>query len=830
MRSISTLFLIILVALTVLNAQYRDVRQAQELALSFLSKTNSVHQRAPMSKETLVPVSYQFDSQQPCFHIFTINENNGFIVVSADERTAGILAYSDKNSFDAGQLPPALKYWLSVYEEELKMIRNSGLSVAKVSEKASIQAVAPLLGAIKWDQGNPYNQLCPLIPSTTNRTVTGCVATGMAQMMRYHRWPVQGTGSKTYTTTTLQIPLTVNFSQTTYDWDNMTATYGSVSTETQKTAVATLMYHAGVAVEMDYNTESSATFLNMARALHTHFGYDRDLQLKHRDFFTREQWQNYLLTELYASRPVLYGGTSSNNSGHLWVCDGVDQNGYFHFNWGWGGLSNGYFLVTALNPSALGTGGGIGGYNAFQHIAIGVHSPDAVDAPRLSMYMRKMEITSATNITRSGTFSINCNELFNRGIWPVAIQFGLGLYNGSNLVTVVKQYQQNSLDTNYGWNNLSMTALTIPTNVPAGNYQLHPIIRNTGQQTWDFIPVRTGFPDYINVAVTASSITLSYPSPEKHLLALQELKTVGNVYQAKTGRFSIAVRNDGLEYLSFVKVKLSPVTTGDVFETAAEMLNLKNGEADTLVITGTVNLTPGEYWMKVMIDDLNNAYAPGYANLGDSVKINVQATPVTAPVLALTEIIAFPDNSSVPKENASLRASITNTGGLFEGKIIAFLFTMSAGSSIGYIGYQDGIFDTNETVVVYFNGNIQQEVGNYRIALYYQNNGWQQFQPTQYSLIPFTLVNNAGTAVPVVESKTRFSVYPNPAVDEIRVSTPTILQSVSVYSMEGKQVWHSGLHSGEELRIQLHDWMPGVYMIRAESQTGETQTYRFVKK
>lgn len=830
MKSISTFILIFLAAVSSLYAQYRDVNQAQDLALAFLSKTTGVQQRVPMSKDALVPVNYQTDSQHPFFHIFTVNENKGFVVVSADERTADILAYSDKSNFEAGKLPPAFKYWLSVYEEELKLIRNSGLPVAKVNEQVSVQAVSPLLGAIKWDQGSPYNQLCPLIPSSTNRTVTGCVATGMAQVMRYHCWPAQGTGNKTYTTETLQIPLTVDFSQTSYDWDNMTATYGSASTEAQKTAVATLMYHAGVAVEMDYNTESSATFLDMARALHNHFGYDRDLQLKHRDFFTRDQWQNYLLTELYASRPVLYGGTSSNNSGHLWVCDGVDQNGYFHFNWGWGGLSNGYFLVTALNPSALGTGGGIGGYNGYQHIAIGIQSPDAVDAPRLSMYMRKLELTSTSSINRSGTFSINYTELFNRGIWPVAIQFGLGLYNGNNLVSIIKQYQQNSLDTNYGWNNLSMTALTIPTNVSAGNYQLRPIIRNTGQTTWDFIPVRTGSPDYINVAVTASNITFSYPSPDKHQLALQELKTIGNVYQAKTGRFSIAVRNDGLEYLSFVKVKLSPVTTGDVFETAAETLNLKNGEADTLVLTGAVNLIPGEYWMKVMIDNTNNAYNPVYVNLGDSVKINVLATPVAAPALALTEVIAFPDNSSVPKEAASLRASITNTGGLFEGKIIAFLFTMSPGTSIGYIGYQDGIFDTNETRVVYFNGNIQQEVGNYRIALYYQNNGWQQFQPTQFSLIPFTLVNNAGTSVSLVESKNQFSVYPNPAVDEIRITTPSSLLSVSVYSMDGKRVWHTSSPTGEELQIQLSDWIPGVYMIRAESQTGSTQTYRFVKK
>jgi hypothetical protein len=180
--------------------------------------------------------------------------------------------------------------WLGFYQKEMKSLMDQPEAVTNSTVQLNAPAintrqttfatsVAPLLGGIKWDQGSPYNDLCPTISTQSPiRTVTGCVATAMAQVMRYHKWPVSGKGSNTYTPYGYAKPLSVDFSKTTYDWGNMTETYNSSSTAAQKLAVATLMYHAGVAVNMNYDISSSANTLDMANALIKNFSYDSSLQ------------------------------------------------------------------------------------------------------------------------------------------------------------------------------------------------------------------------------------------------------------------------------------------------------------------------------------------------------------------------------------------------------------------------------------------------------------------------------------------------------------------------------------------------------------------------
>ena len=207
------------------------------------------------------------------------------------------------------------------------------------------------MGGIKWNQDSPYNNLCPIINiSTSKRAVTGCVATGMAQVMKYYQWPVTGTGSNSYTTSTKHIPLSLNFSQTTFDWANMTETYNGSSSAAQKNAVATLMYNCGVSVNMDYAESSGAASTASAKALVNKFGYNPNIQHIDRRYYTRDEWKSIIKDELSAARPVLYGG-DDGTSGHFFVCDGYDNNDFFHFNWGWAVYQTGilgYQLSTHL--------------------------------------------------------------------------------------------------------------------------------------------------------------------------------------------------------------------------------------------------------------------------------------------------------------------------------------------------------------------------------------------------------------------------------------------------------------------------------------------------
>ena len=225
-------------------------------------------------------ISTRSTSDKAYYYVFNRGENNGFIIVSGDDRAKDILGYSDSGKFDINSLPPNFSAWLNFYKDELKYLieqpESTNTSSVQLSESIGTDvrqstystSVAPLLGRIKWDQGSPYNNLCPIInDSTSERAATGCVATAMAQVMKYYSWPVSGTGSNTYTPNGFTTSLSVDFSKTTYDWANMTDICNSSSTAIQKDAVATLMYHAGVSVNMMYGEYSSASSLNMAKAL-----------------------------------------------------------------------------------------------------------------------------------------------------------------------------------------------------------------------------------------------------------------------------------------------------------------------------------------------------------------------------------------------------------------------------------------------------------------------------------------------------------------------------------------------------------------------------------
>lgn len=240
-------------------------------------------------------------------YVFSKNGDNGFVIVSGDDRAREILGYSDTNNFDPENIPDNMKDWLSFYEAELQLLKSEATNSAtrtfskKINNIQSQQtdfatSIAPMLGGIKWNQGEPYNELCPVITSSGKRTVTGCVATAMAQVMKYYNYPTTGQGSNSYTSFTHNFPLSSDFSTVTFDWANMTNTYNSASTAVQKNAVATLMYNCGVAVSMNYDLSSGASSKTMAEAMRKYFKYDQNLEFYSRNYYSREEWVSLIKT------------------------------------------------------------------------------------------------------------------------------------------------------------------------------------------------------------------------------------------------------------------------------------------------------------------------------------------------------------------------------------------------------------------------------------------------------------------------------------------------------------------------------------------------------
>ena len=377
MRRIITLTLLLVASLSVMCGPVDEIT-AKKLAENFWKENHVMGVRnGKVFKDKTDDA--QFVNVAPShgyseFFILNNTVGKGYVIIAADDCVTPILGYSYENNFDTNVLPPNLKSWLDDYAEQIQAAVNmkapatadirteweclrQGKSLPIKSEKA----VSPLIST-RWDQSPYYNELCPYDNNAHERTVTGCVATAMAQVMRYWSYPEHGYGSHSYVPSSHPEygTLYADFSATNYQWSNM-----PISVTSNNNAVATLIYHCGVSVNMNYGISGSPDYGSSSYttdngnnrpsaelALKTYFDYKSTLHSVSKSDYTDTQWTNLLKNELDNARPMLYRG-SGDKGGHSFICDGYDNNNYFHFNWGWSGSCNDYFYINSLNPGTL---------------------------------------------------------------------------------------------------------------------------------------------------------------------------------------------------------------------------------------------------------------------------------------------------------------------------------------------------------------------------------------------------------------------------------------------------------------------------------------------
>lgn len=833
---------------TLIFSKNRTVAEASQLAGQFLNQSVSELKKVPSAVNSTLTLTYTSASTDAVksgkvfYYVFNKGNDNGYVIISGDDRAKTILGYTDDGHFDISVLPANVKYWLGFYESELKSLPDSDiltinysdssvLKTKRMSANQYLTTIYPLLGDIKWNQDSPYNLICPVINSSTGeRAVTGCVATGMAQVMKYYNWPVQGAGSNSYTSTTLKLSSSVDFSKTHYDWNNMTNTYSSSSSAIQDTAVATLMYHCGVAVNMDYGQSSSASTQKMALALINNFGYDSNLQLYSRDYYTRSEWANFLNMELNASHPVLFSGQASDG-GHLFVCDGYDSNGLYHFNWGWGGVSNGYYEISALDPNNQGIGGTPGGFNSYQTIVVGLQKPSTTSTPIYLLYASKPPTCVTTSISRTGSFIVTGNQIYNMGVNTFNGSVGLALYNDNGLVQVIKSITINGLGSYYGWSALNMTSTTIPAGIANGSYKLYFVYKASTESNWQILRGKVGTANYFNVGVSTSAVTINAATNVFPVLTLDSLSVTGNLYQNKTGRISATITNTGAEYNSTIGILVKSTTDNTISQfISTEVIDIASGETRSINFTGTVTVAPGQYSVSTQYDGTNDySTSTTLLQLGSALTLNVLATPTLDPNLTLTNSISFPNPLMVDKSNAVLSATIKNTSGFFDNKIIAFIFPAAGGSSLMYIGYQEAIFDTNEERTVTFSGPIDLTPAQYKVAVYYLNasSAWVRISPSNYSVSNFTLVDiQTATFFPTA---TGFEIYPNPVNDILILKTDLLLKRIVITDLLGKQLKSVNPTNSDLISVPVGDLKSGTYLIRVETDN-EFKMAKFIKK
>lgn len=369
--------LISLLAIISIQANPVDSKTAKDIATNFWA-----HNNTEMPNVNLEEVSLQFDNM----YVFSTRDNIGFVIVSADNRVLPIIGYSFSNPVRNDSLPANLKAWLTGTGKQIQwMIDNNIEPSHQVTSEwkklstplqsnapAIITVVSPLLST-SWDQSPYYNDLCP--NDGGYKSVTGCTATATAQVMKYWNHPATGHGSHSYSWRGQT--LSANFGNTTYQWSNMPDELDYYSTSTEVNAVATLMYHVGVACEMDYSASGSGaqtisfgypTMVCAENALRDYFHYDWGLSSVEYNNFSDAEWKQLLKNELDQSRPIIYTGYDYN-SGHCFVCDGYNSSNQFDFNWGWGGYYDGFYSIGSLNPGS-GTGGSSSGTYNIDNAAI----------------------------------------------------------------------------------------------------------------------------------------------------------------------------------------------------------------------------------------------------------------------------------------------------------------------------------------------------------------------------------------------------------------------------------------------------------------------------
>lgn len=369
---LSFLFLFIICHL---SAESVDQIKARQVAQNFISSHTSSLLRNSMDLQ-LVYTAMEKDtitglrsfSGNTLFYIYNVANNNGFVIVSGDDNINPILGYSDKGYFKIERMPSNLDNWLSFYKQEIIYALKSDYSASNeikqqwnslLNGTISTKAENVLFPTALWDQTEPYNNLCP--KDSGKISLAGCVATSMGIIMKYYQWPLQGKGSNSYKTYTKKTSISADFNVS-YNWNNMLDVYANNNggspnwNNLQAQAVSTLIYHAGVASYMDYGLkESGANQWNAVHAFINNFSYDKGMYLAYRNLYTINEWNSLIRKELDEGRLVFYGGSAKNGVGHQFVIDGYDPENYFHVNWGWSGIGNGYYLLSSLAPIEQGT-------------------------------------------------------------------------------------------------------------------------------------------------------------------------------------------------------------------------------------------------------------------------------------------------------------------------------------------------------------------------------------------------------------------------------------------------------------------------------------------
>mgnify|MGYP002521011305 CR=1 FL=1 len=713
-------FLVVVMALSAFWAENAkaaaiDASMAKQLGVAFLAKS-TLPSKKIRANSTL---ELAYTAQAGEFYAFNIKDAAGYVIVSGDDRMPAVIGYSDGGRFSSDDMPENMRQWLNVYAEQVRYLQSHEASQVATSASYPAGNVYPLLADTKWNQSAPYNNMCPTYTykGSVRRAATGCVATAMAQVMYYHRWPAVGSGSNSYTCSlngdSLQsVTLSTDFSQSRYDWNSMLPAYAGGESETQNNAVAKLMSDCGVAMDMSYGASSGAVTRIAMNRMPTHFGYDKSMRFAMRDAYSLSGWLDIINGELASSRPVIHSGASAEG-GHAFVIDGCDTRGYYHVNWGWGGSSNGYFILTDLTPAEQGIGSSEGGYNLRQGLVYGI-MPDKGSAVGYSAFITEFAANSqAVALGADAQLLWNSFYVMWTGNGDASARLALGITDEAGNILRVPNYKQYSgFKSVYNYKlNLS---LSVPTDMGEGTYYVVPLIAPVGSDSYQRVEVSRTSAQRIKMVVEGGYAHFSVPD-NTSALSVKQIECSDVLAATRPINVKALIANGGAEFVDNLCVALLN-TDGTVAATSVpKRVDVQSGAQVTLETTVTPSRA-GSYKIAVV-------YASSQAVVnGANKSVTVGSTPKNIS-MAIASPLELP-NLRLPGTHIQGRATVRNSGGAFAGRLEAFILAEGSSSIINRV-YSDFVtVKSGETKVVKFDGSFTQgEVGQaYQIIMRDPNN------------------------------------------------------------------------------------------------------------
>ncbi len=701
--------------------------QAQQAAKQFMQERRPgvIVQSTPVSR-TPRKMNGHATVTQPNYYIFNTTNDKGYVIVSGDDRTTSILGFTDSGSFDPNNIPANMRGWLENYDKQIQALDELGvLGTGFSTPRPTRNSISPLVTS-HWDQGAPYWDHCPEFMDITEEgdtvgelAYTGCVATSMAQIMNYYKFPLSISQPIPSYLVTFYMNEEYGVFETDmlepmyFDWDNMKDRYTGAETQAEKDAVAWLMLYAGCAAHMQYGLNASSTSdPYIPTALNDYFNYDA--KLVYRSDYDQAQWEDMIYNELVEGRPMIYNGRAGTGGGHSFVCDGYAYGDYFHINWGWGGLGDGYFVLSVLNPYAGGIGAttSLEGYNIDQTAIIGIQpgysgQPEEVDH-RLTVW--NMYYTGTRSFERSddGYFKLNkrryikvtAEDHIDDGTKYLR---GIALYDANdNFIEIIAQ-------TYYGTSFISITdswpenqsSITYPfgKDLPNGDYKIVPVSSVQGSNDWK--PMIESDRYYIQATINGNMITMT-DHPIVNLEATN-FEFTGGEKVGLAEQCHVTVKNNSGDRYSgrlFLYVDNEPMDEYGEYTTVVEAEIPAGG---TKVVT--FNFTPKNAGNKsAHLSTFDSSWNSGIPGTGS---VNIAGSTVY-PMNLSVEINALnaDENMVIYDSHIKFKVEVTNnnTEGEYNRYILAPLFIVDEnnhGTMITYLS-RNVLIPAGETQTFYF--------------------------------------------------------------------------------------------------------------------------------